>query len=107
MTDRKAVMTRAWEIRKSEKTNMSISLKKAWAEAKGETELTAEKLASLINDNFGFFWTAAVWEKYGKTRVYVSNKKGRRDAGFIDMTNGIEFCMNAKRDNYRIEELVA
>jgi len=101
------IMTRAWEIRRAENVNMSVSLKKAWAEAKGVSELTAEKLASLINDKFGFFWTAYVWEKYGKTRVYVNNKKGRKDAGFIDMTNGIEFCMNAKRDNYRIEELVA
>lgn len=31
---KKAVMTRAWEIRRAENTTMSVSLKKAWAEAK-------------------------------------------------------------------------
>ncbi len=57
------LMKRAWEIKKSENTTMSVALTKAWSESR---ELTADKLAEMINTEFGFFWTASVWEGYGK-----------------------------------------
>lgn len=71
--DKKAIMIRAWKIRKTQGFDMSKSLKMAWDESKHENQqmAAAKKILSSLDSDGRF--SAKLWEKEGKVRVYVES----------------------------------
>lgn len=70
MKNTKAIMTRAWEIYRvligDHVAKLSQALKKAWAEAKSESEVSITfAIAKLIKMG------ASRWTNYGKDRLYL------------------------------------
>lgn len=95
------VMTRAWEIRKSENTTMSIALVRAWAESKKTETITIEIVAEKIENAFSF-WSPSVWCKGNMERVYLGKN------GYVSLIDGKVIAnMKTLRDTKRINELFA
>lgn len=51
------------------------------------TSQTAEQIAEIINQA-GRGVTAKMWEKNGKSRVYLTLTSNNRGVGYIDLTGG-------------------
>ena len=79
----KAIMIRAWEIKKQDKANLfGLCLKMAWEEAKQSSK--PEFTGDMYIDGFGFRY----WEKGSKRRIYINNCTGSNrsnQSGYIDL----------------------
>ena len=89
------VMKRAWEIKKQDVRNIfGICLKMAWAEIKEVAKAVKEKftgVARLVVDESDFngnenFFTFKRWQKAGKDRIYMTDRKGI-SRGYYDVAN--------------------
>lgn len=90
--DRKAIMNKAWEIRRRLNVSMSVALKDAWALEKAIHQ--AEEVAAEIN------WNTSVkvndWAKGGHDRTYIEvavytnawNRKRTEKIGYINNLTG-------------------
>lgn len=90
--DRKAIMKKAWEIRRRLNASMSVALKDAWALEKAIQQ--AEEVAAEIN------WNTSVrvndWAKGGHDRTYIEvavytnawNRKRTEKIGYINNLTG-------------------
>ena len=63
--NRSEIFKRAWAIKKSENTTMSIALKRAWAEAKAPNGKTVEEYLKSTG--------LKVWEKGSHKRIYIND----------------------------------
>lgn len=92
MYNKKDIMKKAWDIRKTANVSMSVALKSAWATAKAI--IKAEKVASDID------WNTRIkinnWVKGNHNRTYIEvaiytnawNRKGVREIGYINNLTG-------------------
>lgn len=84
----KNIMKRAWEIYRTLVGNhiakLSQALKMAWKEVKKVVFNGFAKVAKTEN-TYGecCFLTFKAWEKYGKSRIYINDYKGRT-LGYIE-----------------------
>lgn len=92
--NRRAIMTRAWEIRKgwhSEALTFGECLKIAWEEAKYAVENAKYFGIKFINGMDividGYVRELSRWTKYGKDRVYI-NGGSRKGDGWVDLITG-------------------
>lgn len=88
------IMKRAWAIVKTAGDTISNALKEAWAKAKSAVEKVAfkgyAKVAKMENpyDEDCCFFTFKKWEKYGKSRIYINDYKGRT-IGYIEKGDAV------------------
>ena len=83
------IMKRAWKLVKKAGMTISSGLKKAWKEAKTVKE-KFEKNVKIIKPGYdesccsdSAYLYFSLWEKYGKSRVYINDYK-RRTLAYID-----------------------
>lgn len=95
---KKQIMKRAWEIYRTltgdHIAKLSMALREAWAEAKGEAVEAGWNVTKLIDAG------AKRWQKYGKDRIYLSGAAeaikensgyiyiGSIEGAYIDMMDG-------------------
>lgn len=82
--DLSKIMKDAWKMFKENAGSFADCLRKAWAIAKG----IAKKQFTGSANVYGFEF--ALWEKYGKRRIYINNYSGRNKSnrgGYIDLDN--------------------
>ena len=83
------IMKRAWELVKKAGMTISSGLKKAWKEVKTVKE-KFEKKAKILKPGYdetrcsdSAYLYFSLWEKYGKSRIYINDYK-QRTLAFID-----------------------
>ncbi|OUQ10712.1 hypothetical protein B5E84_19995 [Lachnoclostridium sp. An14] len=88
--DLRKIMKRAWLLVKEAGMSISSALKKAWREAKEMTKEKFNKCAKVLMPGYdkacctdSAYLYFSLWEKFGKSRIYVNDYK-RRTLGFID-----------------------
>lgn len=94
--NKKNIMKNAWAIRRNNKVSMSTALKAAWSLEKAI--VAAEEVGKESGWNYRV--TANDWNKYGKSRTYVStriytnawNLKSEKKLGYIDNLTGNFFA---------------
>ena len=84
------IMKRAWELVKKAGMTISSVLKKAWEEAKNMDKEKFKKSAKILKPGYdesccsdSAYLYFSLWEKYGKSRVYINDYK-RRTLAYID-----------------------
>lgn len=96
MFNKSQIMKRAHEMKKQNGTSMSVALKASWAIAKAEKE-AAEYIGAYSGQAKV---SINVWEKYGKSRTYISckhytnawNLKHENKIGYVDNMTGIFYA---------------
>lgn len=85
------IMKRAWELVKKAGMTISSGLKKAWKEVKTVKE-KFEKKAKILKPGYdetrcsdSAYLYFSLWEKYGKSRIYINDYK-QRTLAYIDKT---------------------
>lgn len=85
------IMKRAWELVKKAGMTISSGLKKAWEEVKTVKE-KFEKKAKILKPGYdetrcsdSAYLYFSLWEKYGKSRIYINDYK-QRTLAYIDKT---------------------
>lgn len=99
--DRRAIMKRAWEIRRSwcaRALTFGECLKRAWEEAKHAVE-NAKYFGIKFVDGMnividGYTRELNRWTKYGRDRVYI-NGGSRKGEGFVDLVTGKAHLRNS------------
>lgn len=83
------IMKRAWELVKKAGMTISSGLKKAWEEAK-TTKEKFQRSAKILKPGYdetccsdSAYLYFSLWQKYGKSRIYINDYK-RRTLAFID-----------------------
>ena len=81
------IMKNAWAMKKTNgNASFSDCLRKAWAKAKNVKKIFDGSDSVMLN---GFQF--ALWEKYGKRRIYINNYSGHNKSnagGYIDLDRG-------------------
>lgn len=84
------IMRRAWELVKKIGMTISSGLKKAWEEAKNMDKEKFKKSAKILKPGYdencctdSAYLYFSLWEKYGKSRVYINDYK-QRTLAYID-----------------------
>jgi hypothetical protein len=93
MENKQKIMDRAWDLAYEGQSKFggkvseyfAMSLKLAWAEAKGQQTHASRTWVQIIEEGFGYLSVRCnVWEKYGKNRIYV-DRLGQK-LGYFDFT---------------------